>query len=31
MRQFQDARESLLESTRADYLFLTDGKMPADL
>jgi quinol monooxygenase YgiN len=31
MRQFQDAREPLLESTRADYLVLADGKTPADL
>jgi quinol monooxygenase YgiN len=29
MRQFQDAREPLLESTRADYLVIADGKTPA--
>jgi hypothetical protein len=31
MRHFQDAREPLLESTRADYLVLSDGKAPAGL
>lgn len=30
MRHFQDTREPLLESTRADYLALADGKTPAD-
>jgi quinol monooxygenase YgiN len=31
MRHFQDARQPMLESTRADYLILADGKTPADL
>ena len=33
MRHFQDTREPLVESesTRADYLVLTDGKTPTDL
>lgn len=30
MRHFQETRERLLESTRADYLVLADGKTPAD-
>jgi quinol monooxygenase YgiN len=30
MRQFQDAREPLLESTHADYLVLAEGKTPAE-
>jgi hypothetical protein len=30
MRHFQDARESLLESTHADYLVLAEGKTPTD-
>jgi quinol monooxygenase YgiN len=29
MRHFQDTRERLLQSTRADYLVLADGKTPA--